>query len=169
MVSVTTLDRKLARDMEPRAASPGRRLQTIRRLRGAGIPVGVLVAPIIPVLNDAEIETILQTVREADALSAAYVVLRLPHELKELFTDWLEIHQPLKRHHIMSRLKELRNGTYNDSRFGTRMTGSGIYAQLLRKRFTASLEKLEFPGMPELDCSAFRIIEDGAGQLSLLP
>jgi DNA repair photolyase len=169
MLSVTTLDRKLARSLEPRAAAPQRRLETIRRLRNAGIPVGVLIAPVIPVLNDAEIETILDTVRAAGAVTAGYIMLRLPHELGELFSRWLELHRPLTSRHVMNRLKEMRNGKCNDSRFGTRMRGTGIYAQLIRKRFDTAKKKLDFPGMPEFDCSRFRITADAGGQLSLLP
>lgn len=96
-------------------------------------------------------------------------MLRLPHELVELFSRWLELQQPLKSRHVMSRLKELRNGKYNDSRFGTRMSGAGIYAQLIRKRFDRAIKKLDFPGMPELDCSRFQVAREAAGQLPLLP
>ena len=107
-LSVTTLDRGLARTLEPRAAAPQRRLQTIAALHRAGIPVAVLVAPVIPVLNDAEIEAILQAARTAGARSAGYVMLRLPHEVKQLFRDWLQQHQPLKAAHVMNRVRDVR-------------------------------------------------------------
>jgi DNA repair photolyase len=167
MVSVTTLDKTLARAMEPRAAAPHRRLQTIARLRAAGIPVGVLVAPVIPVLNDPEIETILAMVREAGAQTAGYVVLRLPHEVKDLFTDWLRRHHPLKAEHVMNRVRDLRGGRDYDSRFGRRMTGSGVYAELIRKRFATALKRHGFGELPDFDCNAFRPPQRAGEQLGL--
>lgn len=167
MISVTTLDRTLARTLEPRAAAPQRRLQTIETLRAAGIPVGVLVAPVIPVLNDWEIERILKAVSDAGALTAGYVMLRLPREVKQLFNDWLQCHAPLKADHVMNRIRDIRGGRENDSRFGIRMRGSGVYADLVSKRFHAALSRLAFAGLPEFDCSHFSNGEISQPQLSL--
>lgn len=157
-ISVTTLDRQLARTLEPRAAAPERRLETIRRLREAGVPVIVLVAPMIPFLNDDEMETILAAVREAGALDAGYVLLRLPHEVKDLFQDWLVAHVPLKAERIMNRLRDCRGGKDYDSRFGSRMRGEGEYADLISRRFRLAKRKLGFPGSNvSLDCSQFKV------------
>lgn len=157
-VSVTTLDRQLARTMEPRAAAPERRLETIRRLRSAGVPVTVLVAPMIPFLNDDELETILAAVREAGALDAGYVLLRLPHEVKDLFKDWLAAHVPLKAERVMNRIRDCRGGKEYDSRFGTRMRSEGEYADLISRRFRLVRNKLGFPGVESsLDCGQFKV------------
>ncbi len=137
-VSVTTLDNKLKRTLEPRTSSPAARLRTMRVLRDAGIPVGVMVAPVIPVLTDAEVEKIIAAAAAAGADSAGYVLLRLPHELKELFRDWLEHHEPLKAKHVLTRLQEMRGGRDYDSTFGRRQTGEGEYAALLQRRFNAA-------------------------------
>ena len=134
-VSVTTLSNELKRTLEPRTASPAARLRAIRRLSDAGIPVGVMVAPVIPVLTDFELEGILDAAAEAGARSAGYVLLRLPYELKDLFREWLETNEPLKAKHVMSRLHAMRNGRDNDPRWGHRQRGEGEYAELLRKRF----------------------------------
>jgi DNA repair photolyase len=166
-VSVTTLDRGLARVLEPRAAAPQRRLRTIRTLHEAGVPVGVLVAPVIPALNDAEIEAILEAAREAGAVSAGYVMLRLPHEVKDLFKDWLAEHLPLRAERIMNRVRDIRGGRENDSRFGSRMRGSGIFAELIRKRFEAAQKRLGFADFPAYDLSRFRPPSDSGGQLAL--
>jgi DNA repair photolyase len=155
MVSVTTLDRRLARTLEPRAAAPRRRLEVIRRLSAAGIPVGVLVAPVIPFLNDSDIETILAEVREAGALTAGYVMIRLPHEVKDLFRDWLARHRPGEAGRIMERIRDMRGGRDNDAAFGRRMTGTGVFAELVRQRFERALKRLAFPGMPAFDCDSF--------------
>jgi len=155
MVSVTTLDAKLARTLEPRAAAPHRRISLIENLHQAGIPVGVLVAPVIPVLNDNELESILGTVRQAGALTAGYVMIRLPHEVKDLFKDWLYQHVPLKAEHIMNRIRDLRGGKDYNAEFGQRMRGSGVFAELIEKRFSNAYRKLNFPGMPEFDSSQF--------------
>lgn len=135
MVSVTTLDAELSRIMEPRASAPHRRLLMIRRLREAGVPVGVLMAPMIPFINDAEIETVLEAVAEAGADMAGYVFLRLPHELRALFGDWLQTHFPLRAERVLASLRVSRNGRENDARFGSRMRGEGPYADLLAQRF----------------------------------
>jgi len=166
-LSVTTLDRTLARTLEPRAAAPQRRLQTIRVLRQAGVPVGVLVAPVIPALNDAEIEAILASVRDAGAMSAGYVMLRLPHEVKDLFRDWLQQHQPLKAERVMNRIRDIRGGRDNDSRFGHRMHGNGVYAELIATRFRSALRRLGFSGLPDYELGHFRAPRDSGGQLAL--
>jgi DNA repair photolyase len=157
-ISITTLDRPLARALEPRAAAPERRLETIRRLRAAGVPVIVLVAPMIPFLNDHEMETILAALREAGALDAAYILLRLPNEVKDLFKDWLAAHAPLKAERVMNRLRDCRGGKNYDSRFGTRMRGEGEYADLISRRFRLAKQKLGFPGFDApLDRGQFKV------------
>jgi DNA repair photolyase len=134
-VSITTLDPALARILEPRAASPQRRLRTLRTLADAGVPVGVSVSPVIPFINEPELERILDAAQEAGARSAFSVVLRLPWEVNPLFQHWLEQHFPDRAARVMARLREMRGGHDNDSRFGSRMTGVGLLAQLLRQRF----------------------------------
>jgi len=166
-VSVTTLDRHLSRLMEPRAAAPERRIRTIKNLSDAGIPVNLLLAPIIPVLTDREIESILGRVREAGARSASYVLLRLPLEVKELFIDWLETHYPLKAGHVMKRIRDTRGGKTNDAAFGRRQRGSGEYAELISRRFQLAVKRLGFAGDPVLDTSGFNPPTDSK-QLSLL-
>ena len=159
-VSITTLDAGLARRMEPCAASPARRLQTIRALSAAGIPVTALVAPLIPVLTDSELETILEEVRAAGAHDAGYVLLRLPHELKDMFRDWLARHAPLKAAHVMNRLRDCRGGQDYNARFGERMRGIGVFAELIRKRFKLAYGRLGFEPTPDLDCDSFTPPED---------
>lgn len=141
-ISLTTLDRTLARQLEPRAAAPQRRLETIRRLAAAGIPVGVLTAPMIPALNDPEMETLLEAARDAGARWAGYVLLRLPHEVKDLFQEWLAQHAPLKAKHVMSLVRQARGGKENDPNFGRRMRGQGEYAQLIARRFRLACQRL---------------------------
>jgi DNA repair photolyase len=141
-LSVTTLDHDLARKMEPRASAPTRRIEAIRRLTQSGVPVGVMVAPIVPFLTDSETEHILEAAREAGALSAGYILMRLPFEVKDLFKDWLMHHYPLKAEHVMSRVKQMRGGRENDPAFGTRMRGSGEFADLLRLRFEKACKRL---------------------------
>jgi DNA repair photolyase len=155
-VSITTLKRDLARRMEPRAAAPQRRLEVIRSLSAAGVPVTVLVAPLIPVLTDTELEDILGQAREAGASAAGYVLLRLPHELKDMFRDWLQVNEPLKASHVMSRLQDTRGGKDYQSGFGTRMRGAGDYASMIAQRFRLHAKKLGYSEMPELDCAQFR-------------
>lgn len=164
-VSITTLDAALARRMEPRAAAPARRLETVRALSAAGVPVTVMVAPLIPVLTDHELEALLTEARTAGAQNAGYVLLRLPHELKEMFRDWLAQHEPLKAAHVMNRLRDCRGGEDYDARFGARMRGTGVFAELLRKRFRLAYVKLGFADTPPLDCSQFRAPDQG--QLTL--
>ena len=141
-VSVTTLDGDLARKMEPRATAPWRRLETISKLKQAGVPVGVMFAPVIPVLNDPEMETVLTRAAEAGAISAGYVMLRLPHEVKQLFRTWLQTHYPLKASHVMNRVRDIRGGRDNDPEFASRMRGNGIYAAIIEQRFRAICERL---------------------------
>jgi len=155
-VSITTLDRALARRMEPRAAAPQRRIEVIRSLNTAGVPVSVLVAPLIPVLTDGEMENILETAHAAGARAAGYVLLRLPHELKELFEVWLTAHEPRKAAHVMNRIRDMRGGKDYDSRFGARMRGTGDYADLLAKRFAMAERRLGFGDFPPLDVTQFR-------------
>ena len=154
--SITTLDRSLARRMEPRAAAPQRRLEAAKTLSDAGIPVSVLVAPLIPVLTDGELENILEAAHAAGVRAAGYVLLRLPHEVKELFEAWLETHEPGKAAHVMSRIRDTRGGKDYDSRFGVRMRGTGDYAELLAKRFAMAERRLGFGDFPPLDASQFR-------------
>ncbi len=133
-VSITTLDPSLARVLEPRAAAPARRLETIRRLAAAGVPVGVSVSPIIPFINEPELERILQAAAEAGATRAFSIVLRLPWEVNPLFQQWLNQHFPERAARVMARVREMRGGRDNDARFGQRMTGEGLWAELLRQR-----------------------------------
>src|SRR5438128_5782789 len=141
-ISVTTLDRDLARVMEPRAATPERRLETIAALAAAGIPNGVLSAPMIPALNDSEMEQILERARAAGATSAGYTLLRLPLELKGLFKEWLEEHFPDKAAHVLSLVAQTHGGRLYDSTWSKRMTGTGPYADMLRLRFDRACRKL---------------------------
>ncbi|MCC6193150.1 MAG: PA0069 family radical SAM protein [Burkholderiales bacterium] len=134
-VSVTTLDRDLARRLEPRAAAPERRLQAVRALSSAGIPTGVLVAPVIPQLNDKDIEAILVAAAAHGATSAGWIMLRLPLEVAPLFRAWLDEHYPLRAAHVMSLVQQLRGGRDYDGTFGTRMKGTGLFADLIEKRF----------------------------------
>ncbi|WP_210394856.1 PA0069 family radical SAM protein [Motiliproteus sediminis] len=156
-ISVTTLDNTLKRRLEPRTASPKARLQTIRDLNAAGVPVGVLAAPVIPSINDAELEAILAASHDAGACSAAYILIRLPHEVKGLFRDWLQAHYPGRARHVISLIEQCRGGQLYDPRFGQRMTGSGVVATLLAKRFEVACRRLgltvgEGGG---LDCNLF--------------
>jgi len=141
-LSVTTLDRKLARAMEPRAATPGKRLETIRALSDAGIPTGVMVAPLIPALNDDEMETILAAAAEAGATSAGYTLLRLPLEIKDLFREWLEAHEPGRAKHVMSLIRSMRGGKDYDSQWHLRQKGTGPYASMIAQRFAIAVKRL---------------------------
>jgi DNA repair photolyase len=141
-VSLTTLDPALARAMEPRAASPQRRLRTIETLTRAGIPVGVSVSPVIPFLNEPELERLLEAAAAAGASRAFSIVLRLPWEVNPLFQQWLQQHFPERAARVMARVREMRGGRDNDSRFGSRMTGQGVWAQLLRQRFQKAADRL---------------------------
>jgi len=135
LVSITTLDEQLARRLEPRAASPRRRLAVLRAMAAAGVRCGVMVAPVIPALNDAELEAILEAVADTGCQHAGYVMIRLPREVNPLFQAWLEQHYPLKTSHVLALIRELRDGRLNDASYGTRLTGTGVFAQLIRARF----------------------------------
>jgi DNA repair photolyase len=171
-VSIGTLDRELARKLEPRAASPQRRLDILRNLKEAGVPCGVMVAALIPALNDKTLEHVLEAAAQAGAQEAAYVIMRLPNELKDLFKEWLAEHYPQRAQHVMSVIHDMRGGKDNDPRFGTRMTGTGNYAELIEKRFEIAcrrfgLNSREAPrGRAELDCSRFKPPTPG-GQMPL--
>ena len=156
-LSVTTLDPSLARKMEPRASSPQRRLDTIRRLAEANVPTAVMVAPIIPAINDAEIEAILARAQAMGARDAGYVLLRLPLEVRELFVEWLRAHYPGKLKHVLSLIRASREGKLYDSRFGARMTGSGPYAWMIGRRFEAAAARLGLGrSRVPLRCDLFR-------------
>ncbi|WP_119287360.1 PA0069 family radical SAM protein [Azohydromonas sediminis] len=156
-VSLTTLDPALARIMEPRAASPQRRLRTIATLAQAGVPVGVSVSPVIPFVNEPEVERILEAAAAAGAQAAFSIVLRLPWEVNPLFQDWLQHHFPERAARVMARIREMRGGRDNDARFGTRMTGQGVWAQLLRQRVAKAAARLGLNRQRiEMDFSAFR-------------
>jgi len=141
-ISLTTLDRDLARRLEPRAAAPHRRVETIRALSAAGVPTAVMTAPMIPALNDHELEALLGAAQAAGARSAGYVLLRLPLEIKSLFEEWLAAHYPDRAARVMSLVRQTRNGKAYDSRFGARQRGEGPYAALLAQRFRAACARL---------------------------
>ena len=167
-VSITTLDAALARVMEPRAASPERRLRTIETLARAGVPVGVSVSPVIPFLNEPELERILQAAQAAGATTAFSIVLRLPWEVNPLFQNWLQQHFPERAERIMARVREMRGGKDNDGEFGSRMTGKGVWAQLLRQRFEKATHKLGLNRQrQELDLTQYRAVGASAAQASL--
>jgi len=170
LMSVTTLSNELKRTLEPRTASPAARLRAIRTLSAAGVPVGVMVAPVIPVLTDSELEKILEAAAEAGARSAGYVLLRLPYEVKDLFRQWLDQHEPLKAKHVLSRMQAMRSGRDYDSRWGVRQRGEGEYAQLLNLRFKNACRKYGLTtGEPFMhNISAFRPPLRGPQQLTLL-
>ena len=142
-LSITTLDRDLARTMEPRASAPHRRLDAIRELAAAGIPVGVMTAPMIPGLNDHEMEAILDAAAAAGATRAGYTALRLPLEIKELFEEWLRANRPDRADRVLSLIRQIRGGELYKAEFGTRMRGEGPIAQLLSKRFAAAVKRLD--------------------------
>lgn len=167
-LSVTTLDRKLANVMEPRASTPTKRLDAVRALSEAGVPTGILMAPIIPAINDWEIERVLEASKEAGADRAGYVLLRLPHEIKDLFTEWLEAHFPDRATRVLSLVKQTRGGRLYDSTWGKRQRGEGPVADLIAKRFGVGVRKLKLDGpRPILDLSRFAV-PGRAEQLSLL-
>ena len=143
-LSVTTLDPKLARTMEPRASTPAKRLDAIRQLAEAGVPASVMVAPVIPSLNDSEIESILEAAHAAGAREAGYVLLRLPLEVRDLFREWLLEHHPAKLRHVLSLIRSTRGGKDYDAKWGERMTGDGPYAWMIGRRFEIAAERLGF-------------------------
>ncbi|MCK6453681.1 MAG: PA0069 family radical SAM protein [Alphaproteobacteria bacterium] len=167
-ISVTTLDPALARVMEPRASSPGRRLGAIAELAKAGIPTGAMVAPIIPAINDAEIERILAAVAAAGARQAGYVLLRLPLEIKGLFEEWLEAHAPGKAGRVLDLIRDVRDGKLNSAEFGKRMTGTGPFAELVRARFRIACRKLGLDRRQRaLDVTRFKPPPQAGDQLTL--
>jgi DNA repair photolyase len=167
-LSVTTLDRKLARIMEPRAATPERRLETLRALSSAGIPTGVMTAPIIPALNDEEMEAILAAAAAAGVVQAGYTLLRLPLEIKDLFREWLEAQVPDRAKHVMSLIRSMRGGKDYDSNWDTRMRGTGPYASLIAQRFAIAARRLGLNrNLTPLDISKFRRPPQTGDQLAL--
>src|SRR3981189_541008 len=166
-VSIGTLDGEIARTLEPRAAAPYRRVETVRRLSERGVPCGTLVAPVIPFLNDKDMEAVLEAVSEAGARMAGYTLLRLPWEVKDLFKDWLEREHPLKAKHVLGRHRATRGGRENDPQFGSRMKGEGQYAELLRKRFEIACKRLGLNagGRKRLDSTKFRRPDPPQGKL----
>jgi DNA repair photolyase len=169
LVTVTTLDNETKRLLEPRAAAPAARLRIIRQLTQCGVPVGVLVAPVIPAITEHELEQVLAAAAEAGARHAGYVILRLPHELKVLFREWLETHYPARAAHVMSIIQSMRGGQDNDPRFGTRMRGMGPFAQLLRQRFQLACARngLARAAASPLPTNLFRAPVGDSGQLDL--
>lgn len=168
-LSVTTLDRKLSRTMEPRAATPTRRLETMRLLADAGIPVSVMAAPIIPGLNDHEVERILDSARAAGAREAGFIILRLPLEVSGIFKEWLLRHYPDRYRHVMSLLRSMRGGKDYDAEFGKRMRGSGPYAWQIGRRFEIAARRLGLnTEKKRLRTDLFSPAEHSARQLSLL-
>jgi DNA repair photolyase len=141
-LSVTTLDPKLARVMEPRASTPANRIAAIKALADVGVPMSVMVAPIIPALNDPEIETILETAHDAGATSAGFVMLRMPHEIKDLFNEWLMEHFPDRAKHVLSLMRDVRGGKLYNSAWFSRQRGTGAYAELIQHRFALAVKKL---------------------------
>lgn len=167
-VSLTTLDADLARKMEPRAPAPAVRLRMIRELSLAGVPVRVMASPMIPGLTDHELEAVLTEARRAGARAASFIPLRLPHEVASLFADWLTRHFPGRAEHVMNAVAAIRGGKMNDPRFGSRMTGEGVEADLLAQRFRVSCRRLGFDRpLPRLDCSRFAAPPEPGEQLSL--
>lgn len=168
-LTVVTLDDELKRRLEPRAASPAARLRTIRELNAAGVPAGVMVAPVIPVLTDHEMERILEASAAAGARWAGYTLLRLPYEVKDLFREWLAEHYPDRAAHVMSVIRDIRGGRDNDPSFGSRMRGTGPYALLLRNRFTLACRRLGLNSTSRggLDTTLFRPPGPRGAQLQL--
>ena len=168
-VSIGTLDRGIARKIEPRAASPQRRVDVLRALSQAGVPCGVMVAALVPALNDKTMEQVLEAAAAAGAAEAAYVILRLPNELKTVFKEWLAEHYPQRAEHVMSIVRQMRGGRENDPNFGSRMSGTGNYAELMEKRFDIACRRfgLNKRETPDLDCERFRP-PSPSGQLKLL-
>ncbi|MFA5940284.1 MAG: PA0069 family radical SAM protein [Sinimarinibacterium sp.] len=168
-ISVTTLDPELKRTLEPRASAPATRLRVMRQLAEAGVPVMVMFSPVIPCVNDAEMERVLKAASEAGARHASYVMLRLPHEVKDLFRDWLQTHLPLRAEHVMSLVQQMRGGKDYDSDYATRMSGQGVYAGVIAQRFRTACRRLglnteRFVG---LSTAHFRVPPRSGDQLGL--
>jgi len=167
-LSVTTLDAQLARDMEPRTSIPSARLRAIKTLAEAGVPVGVMVAPIISGLNDSEVPSILEAAKNSGATAAGYVLLRLPLTVEPVFKEWLERTQPLKAERVLGRVRETRGGKLNSSQWGERMVGSGEFAGQIKKMFRLFKQKHGLDGkLPTHDCSLFRPPIPSSGQRRL--
>jgi DNA repair photolyase len=172
-VSITTLDRQLARRLEPRAASPQRRVDALRALASAGVPCGVMVGPVIPALTDKSMEEVLEAAAAAGASMAGWIMLRLPNEVRPLFKEWLAHHYPQRAEHVISIVRQVRGGRENDPRFGSRMSGSGNFADLIARRFEIACRRLglnseenHMASRGGLDCSRFRP-PSPAGQMKL--
>jgi DNA repair photolyase len=153
--SITTLDNRLAARMEPRASAPHAKLRAMKRLAGAGVPVGVMVAPVVPMITDMELEHILEAAREHGAGEAGYTLLRLPHELRDIWREWLELHYPDRAAHVMSLVQQMRGGKDYSSEFGTRMTGTGVFAKLIGQRFRKARARLGYGHLPDLNSDRF--------------
>jgi len=167
-VSVTTLDAGLARTLEPRVPSPARRLKTIERLARAGVEVRVMASPLIPGLTDPELESILQSARDAGAVAASWIMLRLPFEVSGLFEDWLETHAPGRRDKVLARLREMHGGKTYSAEWGHRMRGQGVHAALIAKRFDLAVKRLGLvEHLPPLRCDLFQVPLGDARQPSL--
>jgi len=167
-VSVTTLDRGLARVMEPRVPAPQRRLQTIRALAEAGVEVRVMASPIIPALNDHEVERLLEAGRDAGAAAASWIMLRLPREVAPLFRDWLEAHFPDRAARVMGHVRAMHGGQDYSAQWGRRMRGEGAYAEMIAARFRRAAARLGLDArLPPLDCGQFRVPPRPGDQLSL--
>jgi DNA repair photolyase len=167
-VSITSLDRKLARSMEPRAATPEKRVAAVKALSSAGVPVIVMFAPAIPALNDHEMEAVLARAAEAGARGAGYVALRLPMEIADLFQEWLATDHPDRARHVMSLVRQMRGGKTYDSQWGKRMKGEGPIAALMSRRFKTAKAKLGLDTpLPPLDLTQFRIPPKAGGQMDL--
>ncbi len=169
MVSVTTLDESLKRSLEPRAPSPAARLRAIAALSAAKVPVGVLAAPMIPALNDHELEKIIEAAAGAGALTAGFILVRLPLEVKDLFESWLREHAPLRAEHVLSRIRAMRGGQLNDARFGSRFKGEGVEATLMQQRGDVACRRfgLNRRLQYQLNISAFRVPPRAGDQLTL--
>ena len=172
-ISITTLDHRLARTLEPRAASPRRRVDTLRALAHAGIPCGVMVAPLIPALTDKSLEEVMEAAARAGATMAGWILLRLPNEVQPLFKEWLAAHYPQRADHVISIIRQSRGGRENDPNFGSRMTGSGTFVDLIGKRFALACRRLglnsednHMASREGLDCTLFRPPSSG-GQMGL--
>jgi len=166
-VSVTTLSNPLKLILEPRTSGPKARLRVIRQLTSVGIPVRVMAAPMIPMINDMELETILKSSKEAGALHASYVFIRLPHEVKDLFKEWLATHFPERAEHVMSLIKQMRGGKEYDATFGKRMRGEGEFADLLEKRFRIACKRFKLNEIPSPNLDITRFKKRESAQLNL--
>lgn len=167
-ISIGSLDRTVSRHLEPRANSPARRLEAIQQLAQAGIPVGVFTSPLIPALNDADMERILEAAAQSGARYASYVILRLPLEVRDLFVEWLNANFPLRAKHVMSIINQMRSGKDYDARFGDRMRGTGIFADLIKQRFIVATKRLGLESkIPPLETSQFSRTAHDARQAAL--